>query len=249
MKFTRGDTVVAFEKLWFLQKRHAGRYASLPPQNTPLNPSHDLEELAVKPMVDVLDRRVKGENLSFYNSIPEGQSRHEYVRSILMADAQNYSNPNDFINRNIYYFVSPSAKSLMDTAPSLKLRNVPSTISHGVNENTLLDMIEEQIFSLPLEEWNTKELKDRIGCVLDDEHNISLEEALDAGDEINEEFSPRVTKAWSKVIHHYLRWAISAGKPGPDGAETMRILGRQETIMRLQTARIVMEGSWQVAEQ
>src|SRR6266536_2618522 len=162
MKFTRGDSVVAFEKLWFLQKRHAGRYASLPLQNTPLNPRHDLEELAMKPMVELLDRRVKGENLPFYNSIPEGELRHEYVRSIFLVDAQNYSNPNDFINRNIYFFVPPSANSLMDTIPTLKLHNVPQTICHFVNERTLMDKVEEQIVSLSIEDWNIKELKNRI---------------------------------------------------------------------------------------
>ena len=105
-----------------------------------------------------------------------------------------------------------------------------------------MDMVEEQIVSLSIEDWNIKELKNRIGNILNDEHNISLEEAVDAKDEIDEEFSRRVTKAWSRVLHQYLRWAISAGRPGPDGAETMRILGRQETITRLKTARIIMEG-------
>lgn len=44
-------------------------------------------------------------------------------------------------------------------------------------------------------------------------------------------------KAFKKELYHYLRWALSAGAPGPGIPETMEILGRSETVRRLQEAR------------
>jgi hypothetical protein len=47
-------------------------------------------------------------------------------------------------------------------------------------------------------------------------------------------------KAWRKAVYLYLRWATTAGKPGPDCAETMRILGKGETFTRLKVARNIL---------
>lgn len=44
-------------------------------------------------------------------------------------------------------------------------------------------------------------------------------------------------KTFKKELYHYLRWALSAGAPGPGIPETMTILGRAETIRRLQEAK------------
>ena len=44
-------------------------------------------------------------------------------------------------------------------------------------------------------------------------------------------------KAFKKELYHYLRWALSAGAPGPGIPETMEILGRPETVRRLQEAK------------
>ena len=44
-------------------------------------------------------------------------------------------------------------------------------------------------------------------------------------------------KAFKKELYHYLRWALSASAPGPGIPETMAILGRDESVRRLQEAR------------
>lgn len=44
-------------------------------------------------------------------------------------------------------------------------------------------------------------------------------------------------KAFKKELYHYLRWALSAGAPGPGIPETMAILGREETVRRVQEAK------------
>jgi glutamyl-tRNA synthetase len=50
--------------------------------------------------------------------------------------------------------------------------------------------------------------------------------------------SPVATdKVFKKELYHYLRWALSASAPGPGIPETMTILGRDETVRRIQDAK------------
>lgn len=44
-------------------------------------------------------------------------------------------------------------------------------------------------------------------------------------------------KRFKKELYHYLRWALSGGAPGPGIPETMAILGRQESVRRLDEGR------------
>lgn len=47
----------------------------------------------------------------------------------------------------------------------------------------------------------------------------------------------KTDKVFKKQLYHYLRWALSAGNAGPGIPETMTILGREETLRRLQEAK------------
>lgn len=44
-------------------------------------------------------------------------------------------------------------------------------------------------------------------------------------------------KLFKKELYRYLRWALSAGAPGPGIPETLVILGRGESVRRIQEAR------------
>lgn len=56
---------------------------------------------------------------------------------------------------------------------------------------------------------------------------------------VSEGESPGVAKdkVFKKELYHYLRWALSASAPGPGIPETMAILGRDETLRRIQEAK------------
>src|SRR5450756_326963 len=123
MKYTRGDTVVGFEKLWFLQKRHAARYASTQAKSPyDQKPSHSLVELAVKPILALLEQPSTSSDFSFYKSIGQPGDRQNLVQRLVFADAQNYTNPSEFLQRNAYFFTPPSVETLNATIPALKLR-------------------------------------------------------------------------------------------------------------------------------
>ena len=56
-----------------------------------------------------------------------------------------------------------------------------------------------------------------------------------------ERSSVATDKVFKKELYHYLRWALSASAPGPGMPETMTILGRDETVRRLQDAKTLTQ--------
>jgi glutamyl-tRNA synthetase len=242
MKYTRGDTIVSSEKLWFLQKRHAAKYAAIAPENVH-NPSHDLTSLAVKPILTLLSHRTSAapEQSSFYLSLPE-EARGAYIQSIVYADAQslNYTNPASFLARNTHFFVAPTVAQLVNSIPTFKLRRVPTGLVFSVPPETLL-LSFGNFSEIPESRWNTAEIKGWINSIIDQGSAGSLAELGD-GVEGMGEAEMVVKKAWAKLAHGYVRWAIVAGMPGPGGAETMQILGKRECVRRLEVARDVVVG-------
>lgn len=247
MKYTRGDTVVGFEKLDFLQRRHAARYASLP---EPSNPHHSLKKLAVKPIVALLDQQLKTAALPVYTSIPEGQARDDYIHSILIADIQSYTTPTNFIERNIYFFTSPSPSSLQSSIPALKLHKVSLGTPHPAPSETLL--LFQSIAEIPETNWSPNAIREQITWIISKGSQVAISELeqarhlefrkIDNAEEV-------IRRAWGKMVHGYFRWAIAAGLPGPDGAEMMRILGRNESLARLKTAEGIMREEWTKKEE
>lgn len=230
MKFTKGDTIVSFEKLWFLQRRHAARYASIQP---PI-----LEDLALKPLLKELKDTTVSQNLTFYSTIPEGKPREDYVRSLLLADISNYTLPPGFVKRNLYFFATPTIDELRSMSCEFILHNIPSEITRKIDPAVFLklgkfDDIEEQ-------DWNTVSIKSRI------EHIVAQGSATSIAELGNQEISMpdpelAIKKAWKRLAMSYFRWALVCGQPGPDTTETMRILGRKESLTRLENSRKVLE--------
>ncbi|PVH89661.1 hypothetical protein DL98DRAFT_507933 [Cadophora sp. DSE1049] len=240
MKYTRGDSIVGFEKLDFLQKRHAARYASMPEESD--NPLHSLRYLAVKPIVKILDERLAKQDLPVYATYPEGEAREDFISSILSVDAQNYTNPSDFIQRNIHFFIAPTLSEISVSIPNFKLHKVPPRIPYVPAPETML--LFHGIADIQNEDWRSEIIRERISWITEQGAGLSLtalsEERGGDASWRTEELERVMSKAWAKLVHGYLRWAVAAGKPGPDGAEMMSILGREETVRRLQFAEGVM---------
>jgi glutamyl-tRNA synthetase len=227
-------------KLWYLQKQHAVRYASLPPAENPL---HNLNELAVKPIHRLLEHNsiCHSGRFSFYQSIPE-HFRFDYVHDILWADAKKYTTPNEFIERNVYFFSTPTSEILIQSIPAFKLHNVPALASQP--QTFALCPFFATFSKIPPEKWTASELKSLISLITEQASSSSFTELAYQSKQWNQEEHQIATtqwnKAWNKLIHQYLRWALMAGMSGPDGAETMRILGRDESLRRLEVAREVI---------
>jgi glutamyl-tRNA synthetase len=242
MKYTRGDTVVGFEKLWFLQKRHAARYASAQASSPrDQKPSHSLLELAVKPILALLERQPTSADNSFYRNITQPTVREYLVQRYVFADAQNYTNPTDFIQRNYYFFTPPSVEVLTATVPALTLHKIPVMFPITVSSATITSLC--QVFmDIPEYLWGVDTIKSYLLGIINRSMKLTMEkssEDLPTGQALNTMLSS-LEKGWVKLIHQYLRWALMAGKPGLDSLLTMELLGMKETGRRLATAAEVL---------
>lgn len=236
MKFTRGDTKVALEKLWFLQRRHASRYAASQPPK-PSNPSHDLEELAVKPILASVERQALQDpaRFSFYTSIPEGEARFEFLRSIIWADASNYTTPDDFISRSTYLFTPPTPSTLASNRPYTSLHH----FRDEANSEVPLPIIHRYfqiLLNVPEGEWYKTELKARIEVIVKEGTAGSIKNLPKTEASGGMEQESAVQKSWQKLVHTYIRSALVGGMPGPNSVDTMLILGRSESLRRLEAA-------------
>ncbi|CZS99322.1 hypothetical protein WAI453_008225 [Rhynchosporium graminicola] len=236
MKYTCGDSVVTFEKLEFLQKTHAARYASIGESSNPL---HSLRHLAVKPIVTLLDRAARG--LPVYAAYPEGEARERYISTILTLDARNYFNASQFIQRNMHFFAAPSVSDITASIPKFELDKVsfvptPRTMSLF---NCLVDV--------ETEDWTTDVIRERIVWIAQQGAQLimaAMDQKQCARHEESAKEELRVKRGWNKMVHQYLRWAIAAGRPGLSDVDTMNILGRQESRRRLRQAERVVMNEW-----
>jgi glutamyl-tRNA synthetase len=249
MKYTRGDSVIGFEKLWFLQKRHATRYASTQAKS-PLdqNPLHSLQELAVKPILALLDQPSTFSDYSFYQSITRPEDREHMVQRLVFADAQNYTNPADFIQRNIHFFTPPSVEAIAATVPALKLHKIPLQFSDTVSKG-IITSLSQLLMDIDPKKWGEDEIKSSLAYMVSrgvkktiDKSQGDIATSENGMGEEMKALKLQLEKGWVKLIHQYLRWALVAGKSGPDSVLTMELLGYEETGRRLATAGELMNG-------
>ncbi|CAD6506072.1 BgTH12-07004 [Blumeria graminis f. sp. triticale] len=231
MKYTKGDTIVRFEKLNFLQRRHAARYASKTPSKNPL---HSLQHLAVQPIIEELDSRESAEKLMSYQNIPDGLAKESYIYNILVADASNYTNAKDFIQRNVYYFAAPSVQTLEGNMPSNIRKGKISEDDLKANIDTLLTLF-RTIHEIDLEDWDGSTLRKRLDWIVEQRTELGFKDKDEGETIISLNLTKRkaVSRSWSKFVHENLRWALFAGKPGPDGIKMMLLLGKVNVTERL----------------
>jgi glutamyl-tRNA synthetase len=235
LKFTKGDTIVSLDKLWFLQRRHATRYAALQPPK-PSTPFHDLEEIAVKPTLAALNHHVvfNPEDFPFYALIPE-EDRFNYVRAIVWADAQNYTGFDDFITRHMYFFNAPSDQSLSRSSIPPRLAGLPNGVGHMAVDRSVFHPLFESFREIEKKDWTDETLKQKIDSIVDQASPDTIKK-MQSSPTWSDEFTPLVRKSWEKLVHEHIRWALMAWMPGPTGVKTMRILGREECLRRFDRA-------------
>ncbi|RXK34170.1 hypothetical protein BBD39_06170 [Arsenophonus endosymbiont of Bemisia tabaci Asia II 3] len=119
LKFTKGNTMVLMEKLWYLQKNHVQRRCE-EARNGNKKALGDLVEkitdAAAKEYPDALAKHGSKASLA------------QYCRNILLADDKSYQTADQFVQRNWYFFhyepesdnsaVSPSSSGDSNITPS-----------------------------------------------------------------------------------------------------------------------------------
>ncbi|KAL4993934.1 hypothetical protein BDV10DRAFT_177781 [Aspergillus recurvatus] len=202
LKFTRGNTTVAFEKLWFLQSAHVKRYVD---GNMP-----QVNEM-ISAVAKVVESTASPEQLS---QVLQSRSLVDMITPLIKADAKNYTNPKEFVARNSTFFTTAISRPPYDRA--VKQFEIPFSSLHTAAAAVTL---------VPRSHWTLETLKanfttyDAASAVLEETEIVDAE------------------KKFKKELYHYLRWALSAGASGPTVPEIMIILGREETLRRLEESR------------
>lgn len=233
-KFTTGDTVVTFDKLWFLQKSHAANYiksaaegnvSKLSLLTEPILAelqSHDLTKLA---------KQVLGNRLL-----------EDYVKALLALGARGYTNAPDFVEKHKYFFhETPTSFQLHRSRPSFKLHNVPRQILLKQNITEVATALKTLEF-VGEDLWTVGIVKSMVQQVIDSQTRELLNsETIDSKHLDMAKTEKAVSKAWSNLIHDYIRWATTNSMPGPASADTLLILGREESLRRLRLAEEVLQ--------
>lgn len=247
MKYTRGDSVVTFEKLNFIQRKHAARYKELRRSDEPIPPSQDLLELAAKPILNGMKTLPEFEDLIFYNCENNDAAKENYILSIISAGIQNYTLPESFYSNHKYFFAAPTALDLESRTPPHKLHSAPEGVIYAIPSDFINSF--DALSSISIENWNAPELKGFTNLVVDQGTMMSTAEFTASGKPYTEDAQKVIKKSWMKLVHAYLRWAIAGGQSGPDTADIMAILGREESLRRLEVAKEIMEDHLRTLEQ
>lgn len=189
--------------------------------------------------------------LQEWKRILDGREEDNYIKDILRADSRNYTTGKAFVERNKFFFTHPNEEwlafktpelmklfettglnndiSMLDIVESVQTMPIPRTTDPINNTNT-----PEPSSSSSTEEFNVANLKTwaREPVKIITARIVEKRNASDKEKEVRTEVS--------KILHGYLRWAVSGSLPGMASAESMYLLGAAETGKRLGRAEKVM---------
>ncbi|KAF2212947.1 hypothetical protein CERZMDRAFT_39920 [Cercospora zeae-maydis SCOH1-5] len=203
LKFTKGNTIVRMEKLWFLQKQHVARKIEQARTDNDLHP--------LKVIITAIEKEVQTTESNFLQQqIGDGKPYPDlqtYVRDILLVDSKSYQTPEQFLTRNRYFFSYDSA--LVPEHPEHYHQDPDSNLT--ITSQDLAQLTK-----------NFFQIHDRIHAAIANHLNERSIEDI-----------PKTSKAYNKALMRYLRDKLSYGMPGPGIGQLMAVLGWQECWQRL----------------
>jgi glutamyl-tRNA synthetase len=140
LKFTKGNTTVTFGKLHFLQRKHAALRAQAGGSKL-----QDMVENVVRLLLSP-DSPYKD-----WQKVVKSPYPDDYISRIIQVDADNYTNANEFLYRNAFFF-TPLRR--FDKAP-------PMTTSSDI------PMKCQQLADVSEEDWNRETLMQKVREIID----------------------------------------------------------------------------------
>lgn len=140
LKFTKGNTTVTFGKMHFLQRKHALKRVE--------KGGDKLEEMVINVamLLAAPDSPYKD-----WKAIVGSPFPHDYVRSVITADAENYTNANEFLYRNSFLFTQ--LRPFDKTPPMTTTSDVP--------------MRAQMLAQLTDEDWTRENLEKKVHEIID----------------------------------------------------------------------------------
>lgn len=141
LKFTKGNTMVRMEKLWYLQKHHVARRCDLARSTQSSEP--------VDPLVDEIVVEVKKLYPKAVDRFKTKEELRKYCEDVLLADSKAYQNAEKYATRNRYFFTFDAAQVPTRSEGS---REEPDSISIAAVEGMVRQMLEAFDFRQPYHE-------------------------------------------------------------------------------------------------
>lgn len=233
-KFTKGDVKVQFDKLWFLQRKHAIEVI------TKAASAKDLERDMINPLVEILMTRKP-------LIVAEGkvEEAKEMLFRLLKADMRNWTNAQEFVKRHVKTLEAPKEEELRATGSSIvKLgclehrEAVQALVPPTVPNKDVVEIV-KQLPAL-LDNHADKLVEDRFKKLNADFMEVLAsvveKQVASLAEPLEEKDAQSLNKSWVALVHKYLKWAIVADTPGPDALKLMLVLGKEESMRRLQLA-------------
>ncbi|THX67701.1 hypothetical protein D6D05_09713 [Aureobasidium pullulans] len=218
LKFTKGNSIVSFDKLWYLQKNHAKIIIERAMQSSTADPSFE----------NLLDLLESAARTAYPNSRALAtQHLRIYMTKILFIDAKTYENPSSYVERNAYLFTTlPPASPSPDTSiPKPDLHTAAMDVLKNFDQTVTKDVI----ILTP----TYTGIKTRLDATIAEYAKV-IGEVIQQRATVDGEVDKTRMKEWSKHLHHYLREKLCFGRPGPGSSQVMAVLGHEECWRRLE---------------
>ncbi|KAK3625561.1 Glutamate--tRNA ligase mitochondrial [Elasticomyces elasticus] len=234
LKFTKGNTMVRMEKLWYLQKQHVARLCEQVKRTGNKEP---LALVAAQMSWAILARWPE---ILEDERFPSGIALLYYCVDILLADSKSYQTPKQYVDRNRYFIEFDAV-------------HVPATPEkYGCTVDGQDVVVGGEDVKMAVEEMMGKDFRQHVpgisngGATQSDgasaiiHAGIQQQMARTVAAEVNsldgneaEQSIHRRQKAWNTAIMRYLREKLSYGLPGPSIGDLMALLGYKECCKRL----------------
>ncbi|KAI5238674.1 hypothetical protein E4T43_07276 [Aureobasidium subglaciale] len=219
LKFTKGNSIVSFDKLWYLQKNHAKIIIERAMKSVEIDPS-------LETLIDLLESSARTAHPDS-SAVSENSDFRTHLTNILFIDPKTYENPTSYIERNAYFFTAlpPVSSSSESAISTLELHTAALEIMSNV-DTAVLKTTSTSV-------TNYAQLKQNLDAAVEECSRaigkICQERATKDGEVEKEEL-----KEWSKSLHRYLREKLCFGRPGPGSSQVMAVLGHAECLRRLE---------------
>ncbi|KAL2017878.1 hypothetical protein VTK56DRAFT_1582 [Thermocarpiscus australiensis] len=239
LQFSKGDIVVSLDKLWYLHKKH---YQRLIRDKKPEDKSV-IERYVVDPIRAAIEEveavRTGGEPLALAPGfIPVAslgerlqavrlEQAHEDLIESLLDTKVNLRDPGARFSHAVLklrYFIwaIPRAELERSFGEAFDDESTPLRDKAVLVRNVLLHLV-QQLAAVDEDSWTRPVISSKLHGVLPE-----LELPEDSA-----------TLKKPDAVYHAARWALVANVKGPSVVAAMHILGREETLRRLNTASLV----------
>ncbi len=223
LKFTKGNTIVQPTKLMYLQKKYAKKY---------IEEGGAVFESMVDRVYAIAEQSIQGKE--------KDTELRNRIAAFMRLVPESYITPKDFYERHIALF-----------EPVERPKYVPIKDNNGQElewEVKWLSLLNQQFTNPPSKDstpWTASETKELVDSAIDHMlSNAALHRTTKKAGESKESESSTVSndeeQLYNAAVHHYLRWAITGGNPGPAMAHCMVLLGREETSRRIEDAARIL---------